>query len=110
MNWLLIAVTMFPDNQPHRYEQIASFETREVCQYAPEGLGVNRGGTPDTVIGENRKAPWVVEFRCIPSTDAALRETLDAEEKAALFLAGRGDYEAPWWKDRLDEIRRIRRD
>jgi hypothetical protein len=111
MDWILIAITMSASGQPQRFEQIARFETMEVCEYAPEGLRtIHTGATPETVLSRERSNPWVVQFRCIPATQKGLVEALDSEEKAARFLAGKGHYSAPWWKDRLEHIRAIGKD
>ncbi len=104
MEWILIAITMAASGQPTEYRQVASFEDRAVCEYAPEALRTRPIDTSaSSVVGEGGQ--WVVQFRCVPSTKHALVEELDAQDAAAMFLAGKGEYTGPWWQKRLDKRR-----
>lgn len=111
MEWILIAITLAGDGSAPRYEQIARFETKEVCAYAPEGLRTEHSGSwADMVFSSERGNPWEIRFRCIPATHQGLEDALGQEERAALFLAGKGEYAPPWWRDRLEQIKAISRD
>ena len=100
MQWILIAITMATTGEAYSYNSIAEFESRAVCEYAPEALRLR----PVTSIASqvlDEKGKWVVMFRCVPTTEAALAEELDVQDNAALALKGKSKYEGPWWQERV---------
>lgn len=100
MQWILIAITMTATGEPNNYNSIAQFETRDVCEYAPEALRVpSSSSLPSQVLDEQGK--WVVMFRCVPTTETSLAEEMDVQDRAALFLDGKAEYKGPWWQERV---------
>lgn len=106
MHWVLVAITMTTSGQPYEFRQVAPFETRAACEYGPEALrNPSTGSAAFSVSDEGGN--WVVLFRCMPVTEQGLREELDVQEQAALFLAGKGPSSEPWWRERLRAIGQI---
>ena len=100
MQWILIAITMTASGEPYSYNTVAQFETRAVCEYAPEALRLRPvTSSASQVLDEHGK--WVVTFRCVPTTEVALVEELDVQDGAALALSGQGTYAEPWWQERV---------
>lgn len=100
MQWILIAITMTAAGEPYSYNSIAQFETRAVCEYAPEALRLRPvSSSASEVLDEQGK--WVVTFRCVPTTEVALVEELDVQDNAALALKGKATHKGPWWQERV---------
>ncbi len=75
MEWILIAITMTASGQPTEYRQVASFEARAVCEYAPEALRTRPIDTSaSSVVSEGGQ--WVVQFRCVPASHSNTFGTL----------------------------------